>query len=129
MDNLESESNLRSIRKSCILLLQELKRLSPQINLKVRVEAMKLAVEWKGKMVLAIENSWEVLGFLRLIAAYGCTGICDAGELQSLLAMVEQPEQASELSRALGITDEVPGTNINSSIVKIEGPGDTWFCG
>lgn len=60
-------------------------------------------------MALAIENSWEVLGFLWLIAAYGCTGICGAGELQSLLTMVEQPEQAAELSRALGITDEVPG--------------------
>ncbi|PRQ49642.1 hypothetical protein RchiOBHm_Chr2g0124191 [Rosa chinensis] len=41
-------------------------------------------------------------------------------ELQILLAMVSQPEQAAELSRALGIIYKAPGTNVVSSIVKIE---------
>ncbi|KAM5575469.1 FRIGIDA-like protein 1 [Rosa sericea] len=121
MDGRETEMSLRCMRKSCVLLLPELKRMSPQISAQVREEAKKLAAEWKAKMKEGSENSWEAKGLLRLIATYGLDDICDAEELQSLVAMVEQPEQSSELRRTLGLTDEAPGTNTNSSIVKIEG--------
>ncbi|XP_062026785.1 FRIGIDA-like protein 1 isoform X2 [Rosa rugosa] len=122
VDGRETEMSLRCMRKSCVLLLQELKRMtSPQISAPVREEAKKLAAEWKAKMKEGSENSWQAKGLLRLIAAYGLDGVCDAEELQSLVAMVEQPEQSSELRRTLGLTDEAPGTNANSSIVKIEG--------
>ncbi|XP_040367576.1 FRIGIDA-like protein 1 isoform X2 [Rosa chinensis] len=122
VDGRQTEMSLRCMRKSCVLLLQELKRMSPQISAPVREEARKLAAEWKAKMKEGSENSWEAKGLLRLIAAYGLDGIiCDAEELQSLVAMVEQPEQSSELRRTLGLTNGAPGTNANSSIVKIEG--------
>ncbi|XP_062004999.1 FRIGIDA-like protein 5 [Rosa rugosa] len=120
VENREFESQLRVIRKSCILLLQELKRMSPLINPQVREEAVKLAADWKEKMAVTADNSWEALGFLRLITTYELISIYDLRELRSLLAMVSQPEQAAELSRALGITDKAPGTNVVSSIVKTE---------
>ncbi|PRQ42020.1 hypothetical protein RchiOBHm_Chr3g0453091 [Rosa chinensis] len=120
VENREFESHLRVVRKSCILLLQELKRMSPLINPQVREEAVKLAADWKEKMAVTTDNSWEALGFLRLITTYELTSIYDLRELRSVLAMVSQPEQAAELSRALGITDKAPGTNVVSSIVKTE---------
>ncbi|XP_050383977.1 uncharacterized protein LOC126800631 [Argentina anserina] len=114
----EFESQLRVVRKSCILLLQELRNMSPLIIPQVREEAGKLAADWEQKMV--VDDSWEALVFLRLITTYELTSLYDLRELRSLLAMVSQPEQAAELSRELGITDETPVANVISSIVKTE---------
>lgn len=105
----ELDLDLRVIRQSCIILLQELKRLSPRINSQAREEAMKLASEWKTKMTVATENRLEVLGFLQLVTTYELTSMYDAKELQSLLAIVAQPEQATELFQVLGITDKAHG--------------------
>jgi hypothetical protein len=107
--NNELDLDLRVIRQSCIILLLELKRLSPRINSLAREEAMKLASEWKTKMTVATENRLEVLGFLQLVTTYELTSMYDAKELQSLLAIVAQPEQATELFQALGITDKAHG--------------------
>lgn len=107
--NNELDLDLRVIRQSCIILLLQLKRLSPRINSLAREEAMKLASEWKTKMTVATENRLEVLGFLQLVTTYELTSMYDAKELQSLLAIVAQPEQATELFQALGITDKAHG--------------------
>ncbi|XP_004289329.1 PREDICTED: uncharacterized protein LOC101309976 [Fragaria vesca subsp. vesca] len=115
--------HLRVVRKSCILLLQQLKRMSPIINPQVREVAVKLAAVWDEKMADTADdddNSWEALGFLRLITTYELTSNYHLRELRMLLDMVSQPEQVAELSRALGITDKAPVTNVVSSIVKSE---------
>ncbi|PRQ42017.1 hypothetical protein RchiOBHm_Chr3g0453061 [Rosa chinensis] len=108
LDNKETHFDLTVIRRSCILLLEDLKRMSPQINVRVRNEAMKLAADWKAKIVSS-ENTQEILGFLRLVNTYGLSSMYDAKDLQSLLAVVHKPEQASQSSRALGIKDKAPG--------------------
>nr|XP_011466363.1 PREDICTED: FRIGIDA-like protein 5 isoform X2 [Fragaria vesca subsp. vesca] len=115
--------HLRVVRKSCILLLQQLKRMSPIINPQVREEAVKLAAVWDEKMADTADdddNSWGALGFLLLITTYELTSNYHLRELRMLLDMVSQPEQVAELSRALGITDKAPVMNAVSSIVKSE---------
>ncbi|KAM5561424.1 hypothetical protein ABKV19_022161 [Rosa sericea] len=114
------EFDLVLIRRTCILLLEELKRVSPQTNPEVREEAMKLATDWKAKMKVGSENWLEILGFLRLVTTYGLTSAYNEKELHSLLDIVAQHEQATELSRALATTDKAhPNSNICSPM-KIE---------
>ncbi|CAB4285220.1 unnamed protein product [Prunus armeniaca] len=121
-DKMKFDFDLTVIRRSCVLLLQELKRLSPQINHQVREEAIKLAADWKAKMTVAAENSLEISGFLWLLTAYELTSTYNARELQSLLAIVAQTEHATELCQALGITEKAPAGNRVSFPVKIEEP-------
>ncbi|XP_024188703.1 GRIP and coiled-coil domain-containing protein 2 isoform X2 [Rosa chinensis] len=117
------EFDLVIIRRTCILLLEELKRVSAQINPQVREQAIKLAGDWKAKMTVGTENWLEVLGFLRLVTTYELTSAYDANELQGLLDIVAQHEQATELSRALGTTDkaapDVETKNAKSSAAAI----------
>ncbi|CAB4315522.1 unnamed protein product [Prunus armeniaca] len=122
VDNQEFDYDLRVIRRSCLLLLQELKRFSPQINPHVREEAMELAADWKAKMKVATENWLEILGFLRLVSTYEFTTAYDAKKLQSLLAIVVNQDQATEFCQAFGITNKAPVGNIVSLPVKIEEP-------
>lgn len=125
LGNRDTDFELRFIRRSCIILLQELARMSPQINPCVREEALKLAGDWKTKMTVATDNSLEVLGFLRLVIAYELTSAYDVNELQGLLSVIVQPEQAAQLRRALGAKDKAPATNSISSLGKVEEPEST----
>ncbi|BFG37067.1 hypothetical protein CerSpe_233410 [Prunus speciosa] len=120
-DNRECNFDLRVIRRSCILLLEALKKVSPQINPPVREEAIKLAGDWKAKMTGATENWLEILGFLRLVTTYEITSEYDGKELQSLVATIAEYEQATELSQALGSTEK-GSASIICSTVKTEKP-------
>ncbi|KAM1051976.1 hypothetical protein ACFX19_034034 [Malus domestica] len=122
-DNSEtSDYDLRVIRRSCILLLQELKIFSPQISPQVREDALNLAADWKAKMTMASENDMEVLGFLKLVTVYDITTACDPKEVHSLLAIVAQHGQATELCQALKTTNKAPASNSISFPVKVEEP-------
>ncbi|BFG37066.1 hypothetical protein CerSpe_233400 [Prunus speciosa] len=121
VDNRECNFDLRVIRRSCILLLEALKKISPQINPLVREEAIKLAGDWKAKMTGATENWLEILGFLRLVTTYEITSAYDGNELQSLIATISEYEQATELSQALGSTEKA-SASIICSPVKTEKP-------
>ncbi|BFG37065.1 hypothetical protein CerSpe_233390 [Prunus speciosa] len=122
VENWECDFDLSVIRRSCILLLQELKRVSPQINPQVRGEAKKLAGDWKDKMIVVVENWLEVLGFLLLLTTYDLTSTYDENELQSLLVVVSQHSLATEFSQAFGISDKANESSIISSPVKIGEP-------
>ncbi|KAM0994997.1 hypothetical protein ACFX15_010078 [Malus domestica] len=122
VDTTEFVYDLTVIRRSCVLLLQQLKRFSLQINPQVRKEARALAAEWKAKMTVATENGLEILGFLELVSVYEITTVYDSKELQSFLGIVAQHEQGTELCQALGITDRAPAGNSVSLPIKIEEP-------
>ncbi|XP_050383970.1 FRIGIDA-like protein 5 [Argentina anserina] len=100
----ESAFELRVRRRSCCLLLEELMRMSPQMNLQVKEEATKLAANWKAKMKVASDKDLEVLGFLWLVAAYGVTSY-GTKEIKRLISNVSHGLQAAQIGRALGITE------------------------
>nr|XP_011470296.1 PREDICTED: myosin heavy chain, striated muscle-like [Fragaria vesca subsp. vesca] len=83
-----NEFDLTVVRRSCTLLLEDLKRVSPKITPQLRGEAMKLAAEWKAKM--NTDNWFEVLGLLLLIAAYGLSSDYNVKELESLVGIIAQ---------------------------------------
>ncbi|CAN6586997.1 unnamed protein product [Malus baccata var. baccata] len=114
VENREFDFDLSVIRRSCIHLLKEVKRVSPQISEKVREEAKKLAGEWRAKMTVAAENWLEVLGFLWLVMAYDLNSISDREELQSLINIAADHEKLSdELYGILDTTDNTPGLKIH----------------
>ncbi|KAL6146690.1 hypothetical protein ACLB2K_057368 [Fragaria x ananassa] len=117
MNSRDTDFDLEITRRSCIVLLEELKRISAPISPPVKEEAKKLATEWKCN--LATENRLEILGFLQLVTTYELTSLYDAKELQSLLALIAQPKQATE-SQPLGISDEANEISINPPSVKDE---------
>lgn len=102
----ELDMDVGVVRKSCVLLLEELMRVRPVVKEEVREEAMKLAIEWKGKMRAKMGNCLEVLGFLQLLAAFGLVGEFDGDEILSFVCSVARRTQALELVQALGFTDK-----------------------
>ncbi|KAH9688561.1 hypothetical protein KPL70_015165 [Citrus sinensis] len=109
------EFDVSIIRRSCILLLEQLSTVAPEINAQVRDEAMKVAGEWKKKMRVAVENSLEVLGFLHLLAAYRLAPAFDGEELESLLRIVAQHRQTPKLRQTLGFADKEPGLQCSTT--------------
>ncbi|GAV64204.1 Frigida domain-containing protein [Cephalotus follicularis] len=114
-DNVHFEETV--IRRSCILLLEQLMKLSPNIKANVRNEAMKLAFDWITKMRANIAYSLEVLGFLQLLATYGLAHAFDADELLNYLEIVTEHTQAPGLWHVLGFSDKISDL-IQKLIVK-----------
>lgn len=100
------ESN---VRKTCIVLLEQLIRMSRKIQPSVKEEAIELASAWKSKMGATSENQLEVLGFLHLVAAYNIASYFKKDDIISLLKMVDQHRQTPELCRILGATESIGG--------------------
>uniref|UniRef100_A0A2P2NFE8 FRIGIDA-like protein n=1 Tax=Rhizophora mucronata TaxID=61149 RepID=A0A2P2NFE8_RHIMU len=97
------------VRGSCILILEQLMKISPEIRPHVAEEAMKLARVWITKMRATSEHSLEVLGFLLLLAVYGLASAFDADELFGYLMIVAQYSQTPELIHVLGFADKING--------------------
>ncbi|KAF7805161.1 FRIGIDA-like protein 5 [Senna tora] len=98
-----------NIIRGCILLLDELKKSSPVISSHVKEESKKLASEWWENMSVANKDCLEVLCFLKFVATYELGSSFNANELQMLLHIISQHCQTSELRKALGIVETVPG--------------------
>nr|XP_023892114.1 FRIGIDA-like protein 5 [Quercus suber] len=110
------------IRGSCVLLLEHLFKLSPSIKPDVKREAMRLAMEWRVKMMVDTQHSLEVLGFLQLLASYGLASAFDADELLLYLEKVAEHEQLPGLCQILGVDNKVPGL-IQNLIKRKQLPG------
>ncbi|CAN1167885.1 FRIGIDA-like protein 5 [Linum perenne] len=95
------------IRKSCLLLLERLTKVSPEIKPTVRKDAMKLAVDWMTKMRSDAEHSMEVVAVLQLMAAYGLASAFEDDELVSHLGVIAHYNQAPKLVRDLGLADKI----------------------
>ncbi|XP_009765093.1 FRIGIDA-like protein 5 [Nicotiana sylvestris] len=98
------ECNRSIIRKSCILLLEQLIRISPDITPQAKLEASKLAFDWKAKMIDEIENHLAILGFLLLVGAYSLASAFDKNELKSLCRTVAQHANVIQICHVLGIS-------------------------
>lgn len=104
LKNGEVEFEGAIVRRSCVLLLEQLARVGPPISPKVREAAARLAQEWKANMGLEVGNSLEILGFLWLLGAYRLTSEFDNSELLKLFENVVQHGQANGLAHTLGLT-------------------------
>ena len=97
------------IEDSHIHLLNELRRISPDIRPHVKEEAMKLALDLKANISQNTENSAAVLGFLLLLSIYGLVPSFDEEEVLKLFGLVSQHNLAVELFGAMGFADKISG--------------------
>ncbi|KAK6915506.1 Frigida-like [Dillenia turbinata] len=104
--HLEKGFDASVIRKSCILLLEQLMRIPRQIGPHVKEAALKLAVMWKNKMSVA-DDSPEVLAFLLLVCSYELAFAFAASELLLLVSHVGWYKQVVELFSRLGLAEMV----------------------
>ncbi|KAF4371925.1 hypothetical protein F8388_000092 [Cannabis sativa] len=100
------DPELSAMRRSSVLLLEELINVRPLINSPVKEEASKLSTLWKTKMNLEMVNSMEIWGFLLLLNAYGLAGEYNKDEILNLVGTVVQRKQAPEMFRSLGFSDK-----------------------
>lgn len=115
LGNGNEDSKLRGV---CILLLDQLTKMSPIIEPLVRGEAIKLATEWMSKLNTAAENPLEVLVLLHLLAAYNLASCFEKNELFSFAKLVIQHKQAPGLCRILGLAEKIPGNSYYLSVIS-----------
>lgn len=110
------------IRRSCMLLLQQLIKISPQIQPCVRDDALKLAREWKAK--LTIDCSLEVSSFLYLLGTYNLASAFDAEEIMSFLKSISKHQEKLEpqLCGRLDLKEKIPSVieNLLKSNQRLE---------
>lgn len=105
----DRDPELCGIRRGCVLLLEQLMEIKPDLAAHVRERAKCMANEWKMKANLIRENPLEALGFLHLVAAYGLGPEFSTDELVNYFVTVARYRQATILCRAVGLGDEVSG--------------------
>ncbi|PIA38404.1 hypothetical protein AQUCO_02800245v1 [Aquilegia coerulea] len=103
----KSGGELGAIRRTCVLLLEGLSIISPEIKDDVKEEAKKLAVDWKCKMSAESDGHLEALVFLQLLGTYGLASEFDEDELLELLVNISRRRQAVDLFRGLGFHDKI----------------------
>ncbi|KAA8523582.1 hypothetical protein F0562_010005 [Nyssa sinensis] len=101
-------AEMGSVRTGCVVLLEELMGLNPEIKPEVRERANKLAAKWKGKVDLKGEDPLKALGFLHLLATYGLVDDFDKEEILDFVDVVARCRQATKLCWALGLADRMP---------------------
>ena len=101
-------------RRICNLLMDELKKSSPVIGIRVKQEAKKLASHWKANLVVGDKDCLEVLDFFKFVATYEIGSSFDAIELQRLLDIISLQYQTLH---ALGKTEEPPGKCMRLSLL------------
>ncbi|KAL6516178.1 hypothetical protein OROGR_019483 [Orobanche gracilis] len=94
-----------NVRRTCIILLEQLFRMSKNIQPCVKEQALQLAGLWKSKMRADGGNPLEALGFLHLLAAYDLASYFEKHEVLSFLMMVAQHRERPQLCRVLGFAE------------------------
>lgn len=108
----DKDLELGGERRSCVLLLEVLMAISPNVGVEVRERARKLAVEWKRKVIRDGENPLECLGFLHFVAAYGLMSEFNMDELIDCIVIIGKYRQTMDLCRKIGLGDKVAGRNM-----------------
>ncbi|KAG8478911.1 hypothetical protein CXB51_028761 [Gossypium anomalum] len=98
-----NSGNLCHVRKSCILLLEQLRTFPFQIDPHVNEEVLKLAFDWKERALKGV----VAYGFLQLIVTYSLISGYEADELFGLLVIASEYHQSPALCLALGLTDKI----------------------
>jgi len=92
-----------------ILLLKELRKISPDIRPSVREEPMKLALDAKAYVSQNTENSATILGFLLFLSIYGLAPSLNKDEVFRLFGFAAHNKITVELFVTLGFADKTSG--------------------
>ncbi|KAK9735372.1 hypothetical protein RND81_04G202200 [Saponaria officinalis] len=95
-----------TVRSSCVLLLEQLMNMRPEVCRNVSSKAEEMTRLWRQKMEENGESRIVVLGFLLLVAAYRLTPQFEKDELKRLWEIVNQHRLAPRLRFELDLFDE-----------------------
>lgn len=98
---------LCGFRRACVLLLEVLMGINVDIGSEVREKAKTVAFEWKQKVKLDEESSFEALGLLHLVAAYGLGCEFEKNDLVEYFVIVAKYRQSTLLCKVIGLGDKV----------------------
>ncbi|KAL4352425.1 hypothetical protein GQ457_06G017410 [Hibiscus cannabinus] len=101
-----NSGDLHRVRKSCILLLEQLRTFPFLIEPNVNEEVLKLAVEWKER-TQKYQKGMMAYGFLQLTVTYSLISAYDVDELFGILVIASEHQQSPDLCVALGLTDKI----------------------
>lgn len=118
-----TEGELHAHRRTCILLLERLHVISPEIKPAIRERTKKMATVWKGKISQDDgQKNVEILAFMQLLLSYGVMSEFEADDLLDLLVPIAKRKQVVDLCRDFGLAEKMPGkelTLLNQSPVNI----------
>lgn len=98
--------SISKVRKSCILLLEQLMAISPQLSPHVREEALKMSDYWGANLGKIYQRPGTVYGFLLFLAAFGFRSNYETDELLRLLGIASQYKASPVLCQVLGLADK-----------------------
>ncbi|XP_074292749.1 uncharacterized protein LOC141619629 [Silene latifolia] len=96
----------RTVRSSCVLLLELLMNVKPEVCKNVRVKAEEMACLWRQKMQESGERRVVVLGFLLLVVGFRLKGEFERDELKRLWEIIDQHRLAPQLRFELDLFEE-----------------------
>ncbi|GAB2218759.1 hypothetical protein Drorol1_Dr00001991 [Drosera rotundifolia] len=105
------------VRKSCMLLLEQLLNLNPSIKRIARREAWELAIQWSEKLKSGEKSYAVVYAFLLVVAIYHLAAEFDTIELESFLCMLDE-NSARKLYLRLGFSAEIL-TQVTGSALEL----------
>ncbi|KAJ8572953.1 hypothetical protein K7X08_009464 [Anisodus acutangulus] len=82
-------------------------RISPEIELHVKKEAVVFAFDWYSTLIGSQLNPTEVVAFFQLLAIYNITDSFHSDRLLGLLEKVQPTERVVTLVKILGLTDKI----------------------
>lgn len=109
--------NFPSVMRAFSDLLDQLRGVSPEIDLHVKKEAFVFASDWYSSLMGSQVNPTEVVAFLQLIAIYKITDSFHPDRLLGLLEKVQPTERVVALVKIHGLTDEIQCVFPLSSII------------
>jgi len=99
--------NFPSVMRAFSDLLDQLRGVSPEIELHVKKEAFVFASDWYSTLIGSEVNPTEVVAFLQLLTIYKITDSFHPDGLLGLLEKVQPTERVVSLVKILGLTDEI----------------------
>ncbi|KAK7320331.1 hypothetical protein VNO77_29718 [Canavalia gladiata] len=105
----KDEKQLRLMKRSCNVLFQQLRAVSPFLSAKVRKKAKTLGAEWKRSLLNDNADAVGAMAFLHFLAAYSLLSELSLNELATFSALAAANDDLPQLYQIVGLTDKVPG--------------------
>lgn len=109
VNGVPKDGESRKMRKCCVMLLKQLGVAAPCVSCKAREKALKLALEWRGRLLADDANTLGALGFLYLVHAFGVASEFGTDELVDFSVMAAINDEVPQLCRDIGLAERVPG--------------------
>lgn len=120
---------LRFLKRACVIMLEGLMRVKPDVRVELMEKAMMVAVEWnqkrkevewnqKWKAAPLKEREENALGFLLLVGAYGLIDGFSIDDLITCIVMAAEKRDNVDLCRQM-----IPANKINDVMEKLINKG------